>query len=99
MEYRILNMERKVALGLGYLVWPIALIAVLTGKKEIDREDRVHLWVGIFSAALGIIPIIGYVACVIAYVFCIISAIKCFQGQFADARVPFLSDIIDKRVH
>ena len=44
MEYRILGMERKIALGLGYIVWPIALIAVLVGRKEIDREDRVHLW-------------------------------------------------------
>ena len=77
MEYRILGMERKIALGLGYLVWPLALIAVLTGKKEIDREDRVHLWVGVFSAALGVVPIVGYVACAIAYVFCIISARDC----------------------
>ena len=92
-------MERNVALGLGYLLWPLALIAVLTGKKNIDRQDRVHLWVAVFSAALSIVPIIGYVACAIAYVFCIISAIKCFKGQFADAHVPFLSDIIDKRVH
>ncbi|MBQ1955491.1 MAG: hypothetical protein II350_07090 [Clostridia bacterium] len=99
MEYRILGMERKIALGLGYLIWPLALIAVLTGRKEIDREDRVHLWVGVFSAALGVVPIIGYVVSVIAYVFCIISAIKCFTGNFADANVPFLSEIINKRVH
>lgn len=99
MEYRILNMDRKIALGLGYLIWPLALVAALTGKHTVNREDRVHLWVGVFSAALSVVPFVGYVACIIAYVFCIISAVKCFKGQFADANVPFLSEIIDKRVH
>ena len=99
MEYRILNMEKNVALGLSYLLWPIALIAALTGRNTVEREDRVHLWVAVFSAALGVVPIIGYVLCVIAYVFCIISAVKCFKGQYADANVPFISEIVDKRVH
>ncbi|MBR4942024.1 MAG: hypothetical protein IKZ19_08505 [Clostridia bacterium] len=95
-EYRILGMERKLAIGLSYLLWPLALIAVLTGRKTINREDRVPLWSSVFCAAVGsIVWPLG----VVALVFCILAAIKAFKGQFADATIPFVTGIVDKRVH
>ncbi|MDD6262081.1 MAG: hypothetical protein PUA83_03190 [Clostridiales bacterium] len=117
MGTKILGMPANICLGLGFLIWPIALIAVLVEKRTLLRGDRVILWSAVMSAGLcyavdsvtGMlcwIPVVRWVliaaACVISItvtVFTIIAAVKCFTKNYGDAKIPFITEIVEKRVH
>lgn len=97
MENTLLNMPKNVCIGLGFLIWPIALIAALVERKKgATRDDRVMLWTAVFTAAVGCIVWILGVVCL---VFAIIAAIHAFKGEYEAVRIPFITDIVAKRVH
>lgn len=97
MENQLLGMPKNVNIGLSYLIWPIALITVLVErKKAATRDDRVMLWTAVFTAAIGsIVWILG----VVCLVFAIIAAIHAFKGEFEAVKIPFITEIVEKRVH
>ena len=105
--------ESRALVALGYPFWPLALIALFdqSGSPFVRR----HAWqalgfnAGMYGlawlfATIATIPFIGFSAwpllpfiVPVTIVASVVYGIKAWHGE--DVRVPFVSDIVDKKLH
>jgi uncharacterized membrane protein len=105
--------ESRALVALGYPFWPLALIALFdqSGSSIVRRNAWQALGfnagiygIGWLLTTIAAIPLIGFSAwpllpfvVPVAMVASVIYGIKVWHGE--DVRVPFVSDIVDKRMH
>lgn len=82
----------KLLAGLGYILWPVALVALLIEPYKEEAFVRFHavqaLAVAVVFIVLGWIPFIGWALALVMLVFDIIAAIKAFTAEYYE--IPFL---------
>ena len=94
MDKKYLNgkLEKNIAFGLSWLLWPFALVMLILDKETLTREEKVTI-VSVFVCSVACyIPIVGLVSAI----FMIIAMIKAFMGQ--DYQVPLASKLAEKFV-
>lgn len=90
----------KVLAGLGYIFWPVALIAILIEPYKNEKFVRYHavqaLGLAIAGIVIGVIaniPVLGWILGMVAgialFVLAIMGAIKAFQGQYYELPVVY----------
>ncbi|MCL5987117.1 MAG: DUF4870 domain-containing protein [Actinobacteria bacterium] len=102
-----LNDTNKLLAALGYPIGIIALIMVLVDTSKQDKFVKYHAWqalflwivaiaLGIISAILAVIPIIGWILDILIFLFmlflfimAIIWAIKCYGGAYFEIPVVY----------
>jgi uncharacterized membrane protein len=105
--------ESRALVALGYPFWPLALIALFdqSGSEFVRRNAWQALGfnagiyaVGWLFSTIATIPFIGFSAwpllpfiVPVAIVASVVYGIKAWHGE--DVRVPFVSDMVDKRLH
>jgi uncharacterized membrane protein len=105
--------ETRALVALGYPFWPLALIALFDQSKS-DFVRR-NAWqalgfnagmygLGWLLSTIAAIPVIGFSAwpllpfiVPVAMVASVVYGIKAWHGD--DVHVPFISEIVDKRMH
>lgn len=81
--------------GFGYIVWVVALVALLIDPYKSEPFVRFH---AVQALALTVVmyfawvPVIGWLLGIVALVFLVIAAINAFQGRRYD--VPVLADLL-----
>lgn len=107
------SIETRALLGLGYPLWPLALVALLGPKKvpQVHRQaiQALALNFGTFGLYFGLgaiahIPLLGLSALpLLAVLFpiwlvaSVVYGIRVWNGD--DVRVPLVSDWLDEREH
>jgi len=89
--YAPASQNSKVFAGLGYIFWPIALVAFLIEPykdepfTKFNAVQALALWV--VAIVVGWIPIVGWLADIAVLVFVIMAAINAFQGKYYEVPV------------
>jgi uncharacterized membrane protein len=105
--------ESRALVALGYPFWPLALIALFDpARSEFVRRNAWQALgfnagmygLGWLFSTIAAIPFIGFSAwpllpfiVPVTIVASVVYAIKVWHGE--DVRVPFVSDIVDQRLH
>ena len=84
------NLDKNIAFGLSWLVWPFAVVLFILDKNTLTRDEKKTLLTIFVCAVFNCIPVV----CVVSMIFVIIAAIKAFMKQ--DYEVPVASKIADK---
>jgi uncharacterized membrane protein len=83
----------KILVGIGYLFWIVALIAILIEPYKNETFVKFHafqaLGLGIASWVVWAIPVIGWLVGIAIFVFQIICAIKAFQGKYYEVPIVY----------
>ena len=91
-ERKLIGTEPKIAIGLGILLWPIAVIVLCVEQKTMTRAEKAQLIqslvIGILMTILNclwVIPYVGFVLGIIGllvFVLIVYTAIKAFMGEY-----------------
>lgn len=91
-ERKIIGCEPKVAIGLGILLWPIAVIALCVEQKTMTRAEKAQLIQGLVIGVLmtilscfTFIPVLGIILGIISllvFILIVYTAIKAFMGEY-----------------
>jgi len=86
----------KILVGIGYLFWIVALIAILIEPYKNEPFVKFHaiqaLALGVASWVVWAIPFIGWLVGIAIFVFQILCAIKAFQGKYYE--VPLVYGVV-----
>lgn len=86
----------KILAGIGYIIWVVALVALLIDPYKDESFVKVHaiqalgLWV--IVVVVGWIPFVGWLISLVVLVFAIIGAINAFQGRYYE--IPVLGGLL-----
>lgn len=91
-ERKLIGTEPKIAIGLGILLWPIAVIVLCVEQKTMTRAEKAQLIqslvIGILMTILNclwVIPYVGFVLGIIGllvFILIVYTAIKAFMGEY-----------------
>lgn len=88
------NSTSKLLAILGYIFWPVALVALLIDPYKGERFVRFHavqgLVLNVVSWIAWLIPVIGWVAGIVLLVFTVIAIIKAANGEYYE--IPLVYD-------
>lgn len=85
----------KLIAVLGYVFWPVALVALLIDPYKTQFYSRANavqaLAIGVVSWVAWMVPVIGWIVAIALWVFAIIALIRAFMGQVYE--VPILYNL------
>lgn len=83
----------KLLAALGYLIWPVALVAMLIDPYKDEKFVKFHavqaLALNLVTWIAAMIPYVGWVASIVVFVFLIIGLIKAFGSEYWEAPVVY----------
>jgi uncharacterized membrane protein len=83
----------KILAVLGYLFWPVALVALLIDPYKAQYYSRANavqaLALGVVSWVAWMVPVIGWIVAVALFVFAIIAILKALKGEVYEVPVVF----------
>ncbi|MBE0416177.1 MAG: hypothetical protein IBX63_00235 [Coriobacteriia bacterium] len=83
----------KLLVAVGYIVWIVALIAILIDPYKEEKFVKFHavqaLALGVAVMISWMIPIIGWIVGIVLFVFQILGAIKAFQGKYYEMPIIY----------
>jgi uncharacterized membrane protein len=83
----------KLLAVLGYLFWPVALVALLIDPYKAQYYSRANavqaLAIGVASCVAWMVPVVGWVVAVALFVFAIIAILKALKGEIYEVPVVF----------
>ncbi len=83
----------KILAALGYLIWPVALIAILIEPYKNEQFVKFHgyqaLALAVVSMVCWFIPYIGWAAGIAVFVFEIIALVKALGSEYYEVPVVY----------
>lgn len=90
-SYAPASENSKLFAGLGYIFWPVALVALLIDPYKDEPFTKFNgiqaLGIWVVAIVIGWIPFIGWAADIAVLVFVIIAAVNAFQGKYYEVPV------------
>ena len=82
------NLNKNIAFGLAWLVWPLAVVMLILDKEVLEREEKKELITALVCSAAS---------CIVGLVFIVnvIEAIKTFTNK-ETFEVPLASKLAEK---
>ena len=91
-ERKLIGLEPKIAIGLGILLWPIAVIVLCVEQKTMTRAEKAQLIQGLVIGVImtilscfGFIPVVGLILGIISlliFILIVFTAVKAFMGEY-----------------
>lgn len=89
------NSTSKLLAILGYIFWPVALVALLIDPYKGEPFVRFHavqgLVLNVVTWIVWLIPVIGWIAGLVLLVFTVIAIIKAASGEYYE--IPVLYEV------
>jgi uncharacterized membrane protein len=86
----------KLLAVLGYLFWPVALVALLIDPYKAQFYSRANavqaLAIGVASWVAWMVPVVGWIVAIVLFVFAIIAILKALKGEVYE--VPVLYGLV-----
>ncbi len=83
----------KILAAVGYLVWPVALIAILIDPYKDEKFVKFHgyqaLALAVVSMICWFIPYVGWAAGIVVFVFEVIALIKTLGSEYYEVPVVY----------
>ncbi|RJQ55575.1 MAG: hypothetical protein C4521_02260 [Actinobacteria bacterium] len=92
--------SNRILAALGYPIWIVALVMVLTEPGKTDPFVKYHGWQALFYGIavfiIGLVPFIGWIASFVLWVVSIYFAIQAYNGKYFE--VPVIYGLAKKQM-
>lgn len=83
----------KLLAVLGYLFWPVALVALLIDPYKAQFFSRANavqaLALGVVSWVAWMVPVVGWIVAVAVFIFAIIALLRALKGEVYEVPVVY----------